>query len=61
VLLAPTGVAVFPDGCRSIRVFADRAHPIVRWTGFEEGGHFAAVEKPELPAGDVRDFFRPLR
>jgi pimeloyl-ACP methyl ester carboxylesterase len=25
------------------------------------GGHFAAMEQPELLAEDVRAFFRPLR
>ena len=25
------------------------------------GGHFAALEEPELLARDIREFFRPLR
>jgi epoxide hydrolase len=34
---------------------------IVHWTDFERGGHFAAMEAPDLFVKDVRDFFRPLR
>jgi pimeloyl-ACP methyl ester carboxylesterase len=26
-----------------------------------KGGHFAAMEQPEALAGEVREFFRPLR
>ena len=26
-----------------------------------KGGHFAALEEPELLVGDIREFFRPLR
>jgi len=34
---------------------------IVRWTVMPEGGHFAAMEQPELLAKDLREFFSPLR
>jgi pimeloyl-ACP methyl ester carboxylesterase len=57
----PTGIAVFPNDFRSIRLFADRANPIAHWTEFESGGHFAAIEKPQQLARDLADFFRPLR
>jgi pimeloyl-ACP methyl ester carboxylesterase len=57
----PTGVAVFPDDFNSIRLFAGRANNIVHWSEFAEGGHFAALEKPELLTGDIRAFFRGLR
>jgi epoxide hydrolase len=56
----PTGVAVFPMDV-TIRPIAERAHNIVRWTEFERGGHFAAMEAPDLLVADVREFFRPLR
>jgi len=36
-------------------------HNLVRWTEMPRGGHFAAMEEPELLAEDVRTFFRPLR
>ncbi len=59
---APTGVAVFKDDFQTIRVFAERDNSnIVHWSRFEEGGHFAALERPELVAGDIRAFFAALR
>jgi pimeloyl-ACP methyl ester carboxylesterase len=56
----PTAVAVFP-GDITLRPLAERDHNVVRWTEFSRGGHFAAMEAPDLLAGDVRDFFRQLR
>lgn len=56
----PTGVAVFP-GDVTIRRLAERDHPIVHWSEFDRGGHFAAMEAPDLLVGDVRAFFRELR
>jgi microsomal epoxide hydrolase len=59
----PVGVAVFPrDLFVPIRRFAERDIPnIARWTEFHQGGHFAAMEQPELFVGDVRAFFKDLR
>ncbi len=57
---APTGVAVFP-GDSSIRRFAERGNTIVHWSEFDRGGHFAAMEVPELLVGDVREFFNKVR
>jgi microsomal epoxide hydrolase len=34
---------------------------ITRWTEMPRGGHFAAMEQPELFLDDVRAFFRELR
>jgi hypothetical protein len=36
----PTAVAVFPQDFRTVRVFAERANSIVRYTQFDRGGHF---------------------
>ncbi|MGO4681464.1 epoxide hydrolase family protein [Microbacterium sp. 2MCAF23] len=59
---APTGVAVFKDDFQTIRVFAERDNDnIVHWSRFDEGGHFAALERPDLLAGDVRAFFAGIR
>ncbi|MEU8222031.1 epoxide hydrolase [Kribbella sp. NPDC048915] len=33
---------------------------IVRWTSHPEGGHFAALEQPEVLAADIRAFFQGL-
>jgi epoxide hydrolase len=58
----PTGVAVFPrEIAPPIRRFAERSDNIVHWSEFDRGGHFAAMEVPDLLVGDVREFFRPLR
>jgi pimeloyl-ACP methyl ester carboxylesterase len=57
----PTGVAVSLTQDVTIRRWAERENNIVHWTEFERGGHFAALEVPELLVGDVREFFRRLR
>jgi len=58
----PVAVAVFPkEIAMPPRALAERGLNIVRWTVMPEGGHFAAMEQPELLAKDLREFFRPLR
>jgi microsomal epoxide hydrolase len=58
----PTGVAVFPrDIGRPVRRFAEMNNNIVHWSEFDRGGHFAAMEEPDLLVGDVRTFFRKVR
>jgi epoxide hydrolase len=56
----PTGVAVFPKDI-TLRPLAERDHNVVHWTEFTRGGHFAALEAPDLLVGDVREFFRQVR
>jgi pimeloyl-ACP methyl ester carboxylesterase len=56
----PTGVAVFAEDY-AIRRYGERGNNIVHWSEFERGGHFAAMEAPELLAADIREFFRRLR
>jgi pimeloyl-ACP methyl ester carboxylesterase len=59
---ARTGVAVFADDFQTIRVFAERDNTnIVHWSRFERGGHYAALEVPEVVAGDIRAFFASER
>ncbi len=54
----PTGVAVFPhDLFLPVRRFAETTENIVHWTEHDRGGHFAALEVPELLVADVRAFF----
>ncbi|MEW6296708.1 MAG: epoxide hydrolase family protein [Thermodesulfobacteriota bacterium] len=58
----PTGVAVFPkELARPPREWAERAYNIRRWTPMPAGGHFAAMEQPQLLVEDIRAFFRGLR
>lgn len=56
----PTGVAVFA-GDNSIRREIDPEGKIDHWSEFDRGGHFAAMEVPDLLVDDVRAFFRALR
>ncbi len=56
----PTGVAVFPEDFRSVKSFAERANNIIHWTEMERGGHFAALDEPQLLADDIRTFFSKL-
>ena len=58
----PTGVAVFPkEIIFTPRRWAEAQYNIVRWTVMPRGGHFAALEEPELLVDDIRAFFRGLR
>jgi pimeloyl-ACP methyl ester carboxylesterase len=56
----PTGVAAFAEDV-SIRRFSEPGNNIVHWTDFNEGGHFAALEKPGLLVADLRRFCNALR
>jgi pimeloyl-ACP methyl ester carboxylesterase len=56
----PTGVLVSGQD-NTIRPWAERDHHIVHWTELGKGGHFLAMEAPELLVDDVRTFFRKLR
>jgi microsomal epoxide hydrolase len=54
----PVGVAVFPGEPWSVpRNWAEPRFNIQRWTEMPRGGHFAALEEPELLADDIREFF----
>jgi pimeloyl-ACP methyl ester carboxylesterase len=55
----PTAIAVFTTDV-TIRRFADKVHHVVRWSEFSRGGHFAALEAPDLLGADLRAFFRTL-
>ena len=55
----PTGVAVFAEDI-AIRRYAERANNIVHWSDFDTGGHFAALETPDLLVQDTRAFFASL-
>jgi microsomal epoxide hydrolase len=59
----PTGYAQFPrEILRPPRSVAERVYKnIRRWSVMPRGGHFAAMEQPELLAHEITEFFRPLR
>lgn len=53
----PTGVASFPGEMVALpREWAERNVNLKHFTQMKQGGHFAALEEPELYAKDVRDF-----
>ncbi len=53
----PLPVVVVQQPGQSVRPLAERLYDIRHWSEFERGGHFAAMEVPELLAEDIRDFF----
>jgi microsomal epoxide hydrolase len=58
----PTGCAIFPrEMIRPPRSWAEKLYNVARWTPMPAGGHFAAMEEPELLVEDVRAFFRAVR
>ena len=58
----PTGLAVFPHEISlPVRHLAERGNNIVQWSEFDRGGHFAAMEEPDLLVADVRKLFARLR
>ena len=58
----PTGYVEFPkEILRPPRALAARTYTdIRRWTVEEKGGHFAALEQPEVLAREIRAFFSSL-
>ena len=58
----PTGAAIFPaEIFITPRAWAEAAYDLRHWSVMDEGGHFAALEKPQLYLNDLREFFRLLR
>ena len=58
----PLGVAVFPhDIARPIRRVAEQRNNIVHWSELDRGGHFAAMEQPDVLVADIRAMFADLR
>ena len=59
---APAGMAMFPQEIsKPPREWGERSYHVQRWTEMTKGGHFAALEEPQLLAEDVRTFFRGFR
>jgi microsomal epoxide hydrolase len=58
----PTATAVFPKEIFRIpEAYAASRYNLVRYTRFDRGGHFAALEEPDLLIQDVRAFFASLQ
>ncbi len=58
----PAAFALFPKDINPPpRDWAERFFNVQRWTRLPRGGHFAAMEEPEMLAKDIRAWFRPFR
>ncbi|MGE7777237.1 epoxide hydrolase family protein [Chitinophaga sp. NPDC101104] len=58
----PTAMAIFPkDLVPAPREYAEKVFAIEQWTQMPAGGHFTAMEQPELLADDLRKFAKTLR
>lgn len=59
----PVGCALFPEEMLgwSPRSYAERIYNITHWTEMPRGGHFGAMEEPDLFIEDVRKFARTVR
>jgi len=58
-LAVPTGIAVFPrEILKSPRKWAEKHYNIQQWTVMPQGGHFAALEVPDLLIEDIRSFVK---
>jgi len=59
---APTGVGRYPkEILRWPRAWVERQYNLTHWAPMPRGGHFAAMEQPELFSEDLRRFFRTVR
>ena len=58
----PAAFALFPKDINPPpREWAERFFNVQRWTRLPRGGHFAAMEEPEMLAADIRAWFRLFR
>jgi pimeloyl-ACP methyl ester carboxylesterase len=58
----PTGCALFPEELLAWppRSYVERIYNVTHWSEMPTGGHFAAMEEPELLVEDIRAFVRSL-
>jgi pimeloyl-ACP methyl ester carboxylesterase len=56
----PAGIAVFPREAQFPKEWAERFVNVTRFTKMEDGGHFAALEVPQVFANELRTFFYSL-
>jgi pimeloyl-ACP methyl ester carboxylesterase len=63
VVTVPVGCSIFPrENPRPSRRWAEKRFPDIRyWNEPPRGGHFAALEQPDLFADELRGFFRLVR
>jgi len=61
-LKVPTAVALFPKEYLewAPRSYVERIYNIQRWTKMPKGGHFAALEQPDLLVKDIVEFSKKI-
>ena len=59
----PTGCALFPAELLAWapRSYVERIYNVTHWTEMPRGGHFAAMEEPQLLVGDIRKFVQGVK
>jgi pimeloyl-ACP methyl ester carboxylesterase len=58
----PVGCSVFPHDLPAPRSWAKQVYPkLFYWNELNRGGHFAALEEPELFTEELRNCFRNIR
>lgn len=58
----PTGAAVYPkELVQPPRAWAEATYPLVHYSSPAKGGHFAALEQPQIFAEDLWLFFHSLK
>jgi pimeloyl-ACP methyl ester carboxylesterase len=61
-ITVPTGVARYPkEVLRWPRSWVEGQYNVTHWARMPRGGHFAAMEQPDLFSQDLREFSRALR
>lgn len=61
-VLVPTGFAAFPrENLPVVRSWVEAQYDVRQYTEMPRGGHFAALEQPDLLLADIRSFFRLVR
>ena len=58
----PTGIAIFPAEMSTWppKTYVERIFNIKQWTEMKSGGHFAALEQPELLVNDILKFAKKI-
>ena len=58
----PTGIAVFPKEMSEWppRSYVERIFNVKQWSKMNSGGHFAALEKPDLLVEDIKGFCKKI-
>src|SRR5262249_15116093 len=57
----PTGIGRYPkEPLRFPRAWVEQRYNVVHWVDMPRGGHFAAMEQPDLFAADLATFFGPF-